>query len=237
MGHAQLAFFISKGYVENLDSLKRSLQSFAMFVACTMKHQIIFDFLGAFQSFYKTSYAFMTFIAATGSAYYYYCVKSEQFVNQDFPHLCQADGLNGCSPLMKNWSKKVVLQLLWGGNWEVWGIHCICSWSSIYVYTNLFISPVFVSDKHIANLSSCWLWIKVTHRPFPLSAALQCVLCKVVFIGGQWACDFVASASPLGLLLYLLALQWLVSGSENMVDFFLLTLSWRCQSPVSNHLI
>ena len=66
---------------------------------------------------------------------------------------------------------------------------------------------------------------QVTHRQFPLFAALQCVLCRVVFIAGQWAYDFVASASPLALLLYVLALQWLASGSKKEVYFFQLTLS------------
>lgn len=66
---------------------------------------------------------------------------------------------------------------------------------------------------------------QVTHRQFPLFAALHCILCRVHFIAGHWAYDFVASALPLALLLYVLGFQWLASGSEKEVYFFQLTLS------------
>ena len=207
-----------------------------MCISCTMKHYIILDFLDAFQPLYKK---FMTFITDTGSAHYYYCVKSGQFAIRIFLSNWWIAWLHSTTEKLSDPRKLCCTSCgVETGKCEVFTASAIGD--SNQVYTNHFIIQLF----WVITTSSCWLWIEC--RPFP-SFSFQGVLCRIVSIAGQWAYDFVAPASPLGLLLFVLVLCWLASGSGKETDSFLLILhdnvnlllcqtTWRNTCRAARHL-
>ena len=147
-----------------------------MCITCTMKHHIILDFLDALQPLYKT---FMTFITDTGSAHYYYCVKSGQFTIRIFLSNRLIAWLHSTTEKLSNPRKLCCTSCgVETGKYEVFTASAIGD--SNQVYMNHFIVQLGLGDNHIFMLTLN----QVIHKPFP-SFPFQGVLCRVVFIAGQ----------------------------------------------------